>query len=46
VRLTVDELSGPTELNFTRRYQDRWEGADHHVSLGHVGQERALSCFG
>jgi glucoamylase len=43
VRLTADELSGPTELNFTRRYQDGWEGADHHVSLGHVGQQLALS---
>jgi glucoamylase len=46
VRLTAEELSGSTELNFTRRYDDRWEGVDHHVSLGHVGQERALSCFG
>ena len=46
VRLTADELSAAAELNFTRRYADEWEGVDHHVSLGHVGQERALSCFG
>jgi glucoamylase len=42
VRLSAEELAGPSELNFTRRYQDRWEGVDHRVSLGHTGQERAL----
>jgi glucoamylase len=46
VRLSAAELSGPTELNFTRRYQDRWEGVDHRVTLGHANQERALSSFG
>ena len=46
VRLSAAELSGPTELNFTRRYQDRWEGVDHRVTLGHANQERALAGFG
>jgi glucoamylase len=46
VRLSATELSGPAELNFTRRYQDRWEGVDHRVALGHANQERALSSFG
>jgi glucoamylase len=46
VRLSAAELTGPAQLNFTRRYGDRWEGVDHHVALGHAGQERALSSFG
>jgi hypothetical protein len=46
VRLSAAELSGPAELSFTRRYDDRWEGVDHRVALGHAGQERALSSFG
>jgi glucoamylase len=46
VRLSAAELSGVTELNFTRRYESRWEGVDHRVSLGHADQERALSSFG
>ena len=46
VRLSAAELSGLAELNFTRRYEDRWEGVDHRVSLGHASQERALSSFG
>jgi len=46
VRLSAAELSGPAELNFTRRYPDRWEGVDHRVALGHANQERALSSFG
>ena len=46
VRLSAEELTGPSELNFTRRYDDRWEGVDHRVALGHAGLERALSSFG
>ena len=46
VRLSAGELAEAAELNFTRRYEDRWEGVDHRVSLGHAGQERALSTFG
>jgi glucoamylase len=46
VRLSAAELAGAAELNFTRRYEDRWEGADHRVSLGHASQQRALSSFG
>jgi glucoamylase len=46
VRLTSEELTGPSQLNFTRRYDGRWEGVDHSVALGHTDQERALPCFG
>ena len=46
VQLSAAELSGPAQLNFTRRYDDRWEGVDHCVALGHVGLQRALSCCG
>jgi len=46
VRLESAELSGPTELNFTRRYGERWEGVNHHVALGHTEPERALLSFG
>ena len=46
VQLSAAELSGPGELNFTRRYDDRWEGVDHRVVLGHVGLQRALNCSG
>jgi glucoamylase len=35
VRLTVQELSQASELNFTRRYDAGWEGVDHRVTLGH-----------
>jgi glucoamylase len=46
VRLSAAELAGAAELNFTRRYEDQWEGVDQRVALGHAGQERALSSFG
>jgi glucoamylase len=46
VRLSAAELTGPEQLNFTRRYDERWEGRDHCVALGHVGLQRALSCSG
>ena len=46
VRLSAAELSAPAQLNFTRRYEERWEGVDHRVPLGHAGQQRALSSFG
>ncbi|MFI4869869.1 MAG: glycoside hydrolase family 15 protein [Steroidobacterales bacterium] len=46
VRLSAAELSGPAQLDFTRRYEDRWEGVDHSVALGHVGLQRALNCRG
>jgi glucoamylase len=43
VRLPADELAGLRELNFTRRFGEKWEGVDHRVSLGHVGLEHALA---
>jgi len=46
VRLSSAELTGSAQLNFTRRYEDRWEGVDHLVGLGHTDQERALPSFG
>jgi glucoamylase len=46
VRLSAAELAGAAELNFTRRYQQGWEGTDNRVSLGHADQERALGLHG
>jgi glucoamylase len=46
VRLSAAELSGARELNFTRRYQQGWEGLDHRILLGIVDQQRALGCRG
>jgi glucoamylase len=46
VRLSAAELTGAAELNFTRRYEQGWEGVDHRVSLGHADQERALGLHG
>lgn len=42
VRLPAAELAGLKEVNFTRRFGERWEGADHRVTLGHVALEHAL----
>jgi glucoamylase len=42
VRLSAAELSGLKELNFTRRFGERWEGVDHRVTLGHACLEHAL----
>jgi glucoamylase len=35
VTFTAGELKGESELNFTRRFDDKWEGVDHRVTLGH-----------
>jgi glucoamylase len=42
VELSAAELDPHGELNFTRRYGDSWEGANHRVLLGHVNLEHAL----
>jgi glucoamylase len=42
VRLSVQELSQASQLNFTRRYDSGWEGADHRVALGHEDVEHTL----
>jgi len=42
VLLSAAELAGLSEVNFTRRFGERWEGTDHRVTLGHVGLEHAL----
>ena len=42
VRLSVQELTQASELNFTRRYDSDWEGADHRVTLGHEDVEHTL----
>ncbi len=42
VRLHAEELAGAAYLQFTRRYDDRWEGVDHQISLGHVGLRHSL----
>src|SRR5579862_3743032 len=31
VHLSAAELTGARELNFTRRYEQRWEGLDHRI---------------
>lgn len=38
------ELRDHAMLDFTRRYGHGWEGADHHVQLGHSGIEHQLHC--
>ena len=43
VQLSAAELSGLAELNFTRRFGERWEGLDHRVTLGHAGLDHALA---
>ncbi len=35
VSFSADELEPHAELNFTRRRDEVWEGADHRVTLGH-----------
>jgi glucoamylase len=40
VRLTPQELSQFTELNFTRRYDSGWENVDHRVALGQDVEHR------
>ncbi len=42
VGFAAAELTGVRELNFTRRFGDRWEGVDHRVTLGHIDLEHAL----
>ncbi len=46
VHLPAAELTGARELNFTRRYEQGWEGLDHRILLGQAGQERALGLHG
>lgn len=41
VRFALDELSGRSALNFTRRFGDAWEGANHDVVL-HCTDARTL----
>jgi glucoamylase len=41
VRLSSGELTAAS-LQFTRRYDDCWEGVDHEVSLGHAGVTHSL----
>ena len=40
--LSSEELGPHRRLEFTRRYDTGWEGADHHVSLGHPLVTQAL----
>ncbi|MGH8137987.1 MAG: glycoside hydrolase family 15 protein [Steroidobacteraceae bacterium] len=42
VGLSAQELAGHTELNFTRRHANGWEGVDHRVLLDHPAIEHAL----
>lgn len=46
VRLTAAEMESYSELNFTRRHGDSWEGVDHRVLLDHPRQEHCLVCVG
>ena len=46
VELTARELAAHAELNFTRRYESHWEGADHRVLLGHTAIEHSLPHMG
>ena len=42
VEFSAAELEAHRQIDFTRRYGDSWEGADHHVQLGHVDVEHAM----
>jgi glucoamylase len=42
VTITEEELQARRELNFTRRFGDRWEGADHRITLGHRHVDQGL----
>lgn len=43
VTFAPEELVSKVEINFTRRFDHAWEGADHRVTLGHDRIEHALS---
>jgi glucoamylase len=43
VQLTAAELEPHDAVDFTRRYGDNWEEADHRVQLGHIDIEHALT---
>jgi glucoamylase len=42
VRLSAADLASHTEVNFTRRRSDGWEGTDHRVLLDHPAIEHYL----
>ncbi len=42
VTFTAEELKPYEELNFTRRLENGWEGADHCVTLGHESVTHGL----
>ena len=42
VAIGPDLTSGHSELNFTRRYSERWEGADHTVAIAARPQPQTL----
>ncbi|HEX4377415.1 MAG TPA: glycoside hydrolase family 15 protein [Steroidobacteraceae bacterium] len=42
VSFTPLELAKFSAINFTRRYDGRWEGEDHQVTLGHEDVEHTL----
>jgi glucoamylase len=42
VTFTAEELKPYEELNFTRRFDQGWEGADHCVTLGHESVAHGL----
>jgi glucoamylase len=43
VTLTPAELEPNTEVNFTRRFEGRWEGTDYRITLGHAQVVHALT---
>ena len=43
VTFTPAELEPHTEINFTRRFQNAWEGIDYRVTLGHAEVVHALT---
>jgi glucoamylase len=42
VTFTAEELKPYEEINFTRRFDNGWEGADHCVTLGHESVTHGL----
>jgi glucoamylase len=46
VHLSAEELAAAAVLNFTRRYERGWEGADHSIELHHSSTALSLSASG
>ncbi|HVU50383.1 MAG TPA: glycoside hydrolase family 15 protein [Polyangia bacterium] len=46
VTFSPEDLARHGQLDFTRRFGDRWEGADHDLTIGHPHVEHGLEHLG